>query len=344
MFCRFVVSLLLISPLLFTINTYASSLPTFTSSFSYKGTNYPYTIVGENPLTPTKTWIDAVVVPLQFDFMNSAHTIGKTYDYSTVPDGKILNDLLQSPLFINYTWATGFESTQWVDAILRATFYSQVRYTDYHVLFNPPTLLETIHFPINTGYWTPISSEGRLVGMQVNINYVETLLNVAAQSNGLLEPQKLYIFVMNNIRLSTGAPSLLYRFGYNGAETTVILASIFDNKGAQATNPTWRTLAPVMNSIADWAFNPFLNNTVPAYEWNSECNTQMDIGDVSANIHGSIFGMNITVNGHATVVHARDVALLPWFAHQRGPLNTFNGAYSFPEPHTFGHLPSLCLP
>src|ERR1700730_18114865 len=97
-----------------TVPATSKTVPHWTSSFTYQGVTYPYTMVGTNPVTNSTTTLDVAIIPFDFVFAN-----GDSLDAT----GKVSN-VLGSPNFQNASYTSGI--TQFGDAVQRAEFWPAV--------------------------------------------------------------------------------------------------------------------------------------------------------------------------------------------------------------------------
>jgi hypothetical protein len=97
-----------------TVPASSKTVPHWTSSFTYSGVTYPYTMVGTNPSTNSTTTVDVVLIPIQFVFAD-----GLALDATQ----KVTN-VLNSPNFADHSYTSGL--TQFTDAVQRAEFWPAV--------------------------------------------------------------------------------------------------------------------------------------------------------------------------------------------------------------------------
>jgi len=122
-----------------------TTIPFFTSSFTYNGTTYPYSMVGTNPFTShATTTVPTEVTPVRFVFAD-----GTVFDAGTV-----VRSAVRSPIWQAASFVSG--DTQYGDAIQRAEFWSVIRH-GYHVRLAQPTVTSTvtIDVPANQGTVEP---------------------------------------------------------------------------------------------------------------------------------------------------------------------------------------------
>src|SRR5258708_33721532 len=95
-----------------TVPATSKTVPHWTSSFTYQGVTYPYTMVGTNPASSnTSTTVDVAIIPFDFVFANGFVLSGTSK----------VGNVLGSPNFQNATYTSG--TTQFGDAVQRAEFW-----------------------------------------------------------------------------------------------------------------------------------------------------------------------------------------------------------------------------
>lgn len=295
----------------------ASAVPYWSSSFTYKGTTYPYTMIGTNPAAGSATTtIQPIIVPISFTFSN-----GVTLDGS-----KRVQPALASPIFQNAPFVSG--NTQYGDAIQRAEFWNSVSTTspDYHVLLGKSTVLPTvsINVPKQSGQETTGQASGAPLGL-VDINYVYPKVR-AMISLMPLSATALPIFLTYNTFFYQGSTANCCILGYHDA-----VASLTSNQLNTYMVAAYSDLGIFSQPIADihalshelseWMNDPFINNKVPNWTVPSAaqygCSNSLETGD-------PLVGVAFDVNGY----HPQDEALLAWFARQ-APSPSYQGRYTY---------------
>ena len=128
-------------------NAASVALPTWSGSFSYNGTNYPYNMVGAAPSANTSTTVPTYIIPIKVvikPFFGTA----TTYDPATVlPNGKtVVQNTVLSPIFDSTTTyilnGINVGRTQYIDAVQRANFWNVGgSNSNNHLLLGGPTVL-----------------------------------------------------------------------------------------------------------------------------------------------------------------------------------------------------------
>src|SRR5690349_16036640 len=112
------------------------TVPHWTSSFTYKGVTFPFTMVGTNPASGSSTTtVPVAIIPFEFVFADGQSLDGGRAD--------LIANVLASPNFQNFAYTSG--TTQFADAVQRAEFWPAVSTTsaNWHVLLGAPTVYPT---------------------------------------------------------------------------------------------------------------------------------------------------------------------------------------------------------
>lgn len=309
-------------------NAGSATVPFWSSSFTFNGKKFPFTMVGSDPAAGSATTtIQPIIVPLSFTFSN-----GVTFDGS-----KKVQLTLASPLFQNAQFDSG--NTQYGDAIQRAEFGKDIATTspNYHVLFSKPVVLPSVPIvvPAQSGRQGTSKTSGKTVGL-VDINFFGPLLEKLIGTLSL-PPTVLPIFLTDDTFLFLGQTSQCCVLGFHDAvpdasgkqlhtfvESAVMDPGIFKGNTADIT--------ALSHEVSEWMNDPFGNNVVPNWQSPSKeqpgCSPALETGD-------PLSGTNFEVNGF----HPQDEAFLSWFARET-PSRGLNGRYTYLG--TFTTLPTSC--
>jgi hypothetical protein len=289
------------------------ALQTWTGSFTYKGTKFPYTMIGTDPAKGSATTtLDMVIIPL------IVKVPGQTFD-PTKPIQKACGTgtaeklTEQSPIFsnkVNYTQGgTNVGTTQYEDAIQRAEFWSTVKAKapNYHVLLKyevaATQTLKDSSGQLNKG------SCGNYAG--VDINLFDNAVN-AIIAKLKIPPNKFpYIMTYDVFETEGGQCCVL---GYH----SVTSAGVPYGTGSYGDVPFefahgFTDVITISHEIGETINDPFIDNGVP--QWMSSfapqygCSNALEVGDPLAGLPEPV-----TVPGNNHQYYVQDLAFEPWFA------------------------------
>ena len=303
----------------------SSTIPMFTSSFTFDGT-HRYTMVGTNPMTsPGSTSIRTVIIPLKLKFLSDGVVTNPA-----VAESKIL----ASPIFHPASFPPLPGTTQYGDAVMRSEFWKFVSTNDvqtknYHVLLASPTILAPITetIPIAKGA-KHTSSDGvrteAIDFLYFEENIEEPLLQL--HSN----PATLTIFIMGDTRVLEPLGHCCFN-GYHDAIQVASSGPTFPALWGYVASSQPTQLSHVSHEVAEWLNDPLYLagvNTVP--RWVAPVSpfacgsTQLEVGDPIVNTRFTVSGFTL-----------QDVMFFSWFARST-PSFGIRGRYDllgrFPRP------------
>jgi hypothetical protein len=311
-----------------TVPATSKTVPHWTSSFTYQGVTYPYTMVGTNPATNSTTTVDVAIIPFDFVFAN-----GDSLDATT----KVSN-VLGSPNFQDATYTSG--TTQYGDAVQRAEFWPAVSTSSpaWHTLINPaPTVYPTqvIQVPQNQATLLVGRVSHRLLALMSASWFSDRLheainnLHISSTTLPIILTYDTFLYVhsLNNCCI----------LGYHGA-----FPSVNGNGNQQIQTfafaawtdpnifpPGWADVLPLSHEISEWMNDPFIHNFVPPWQFPGipgSCQGNLETGDPMEVLPHPDFP--VTINGFT--YHPQTEAILPWFAREV-PSSAIGGAYSYPD-------------
>jgi hypothetical protein len=292
----------------------SSTIPTWSSAFTYNGVNYPYTMVGTNPSDGSvTTTVPTEIIPIDLSFSSGIALDGT----------KKVGPTIASPIFRNAQFTSG--NTQYGDAIQRQEFWTYVSTVShqYHVLLGHPTVYPTlsVNVPANKGQ-VVLTSTGVEVGL---VDYNWWGVKILSWINQLgIQPNTLPIFLTYNTVLYIGSTSNCCVIGFHGVTRAFHTKQTFS--WASWTDPgifsvPIQDVNALSHEVAEWYNDPYTNNIVPNWSVPSEpqygCSNLLEVGD-------PLVGVAFNVNGYTL----QDEASYSWFAHQVPSLNQ-NGEYSY---------------
>ena len=295
------------------------TIPYWSSSFTYQGQAYPYSMVGTNPASGSAvTVVPTLLVPVKLVLANG-----------TVYNGESkVKDVLNSPLFRPASFKSGY--TQYGDAIQRAEFWKYITTKSpfYHVWLTPPAVLPTLtlHVPADLG--GQITRPSGVVFGSVDINYLDSQLMGYMQQYHI-SPRVFPIFLAANVlgTLNNGTECCIggYHNAVPNATNTAIQTyayATYNDPGFSLKNTkVFTTTDALSHEISEWYNDPFTDNIVPPWSVPSEpqygCSNVLEVGD-------PLVGVGFDVGKY----HLQDETFFSWFAHQV-PSIGINGQYSY---------------
>jgi hypothetical protein len=300
----------------------STPLKTWNGTFTYKGTPYSYTMVGQNPTTGTSTTVKTFIVPIKVVITTgSTHT---KYDPKHVLSNgnTVTANTVDSPIFDDTTSYTqglvDVGTTQYVDAYQRANFWGIVQsQPNYHVLLGGPTLLaeQTLKPPAAKG---KNGSPFGYKAAEVDIDWFDGKLQGILATFPQITPNTMVIFLTYNVYLTQNGSCCI-----GGYHTAIGVASglqtyaeftYVDHPGAFSQD-----VSALSHEVAEWVDDPYVNN------YNTPCGI-LEVGDP---LEGTA-----NYGGHPYVLHGftynlQDLVMLPYFG---APLSTsVNGWLSFQD-------------
>ena len=310
------------------------TLPTWSGSFVYQGTTYPYTMIGDDPALGGTTYTAVDIVPIDLQFVDSNGTLVSELNINTPmcnnPNTGV-SLTLNSPLFQNYPFYAGgtlVGTTQYTDAFQRATFWNQASVNDYHTLLGGISVLpvQSVTISPTNGSTTP---SGCTAAGTVGYNFFDTTARNLITSLGI-PSYVLPIFLVRNT-LFDGR----YAGWHGWTGTTTYIVSSFDDPDHFGAGTNYQDAYFLSHELAEWVDDPYGNNPTPAWrggQVTNGCQSNLEVGDP---LTGN--GFIASLNGFN--YHLTDLAMLPWFSRET-PSSAVNGWYTFPVSIYAG--PSTC--
>jgi hypothetical protein len=326
------------------------------------GVTYGYNIAGSNPNTCSgaacSTTIQVDITPL---IVNVA---GMTFDGTSVVPATLASPQFanndygstkaataagafpNSPAFIRGKGGALSQGDKGVqlqlqDATMRAQFNKVGSSSNYHLILKPNVLpAVTINVPQNQG--TLIKSGRGVIGADINISWWSSQINNLEQS---ADPTHLPLYLTNQVLLFQGSPGNCCVIGYHGTRAAGYGAGSANSNGnavvqtfawaswvqpgfyarpAGGTDWALQDIHALSHEIAEWADDPFVNNTVEPWVTPTApqygCTGVLETGDPVVGI-GFAIGTNTfeqganpdTTQSADGYYHPEDEALFPWF-------------------------------
>ena len=309
------------------------SFPHFSSSFTVKGVNYPYTMVGYAPTSGQTTTVGSVIVPLRLRF------VGFGANDIVFDPGKAVDNILKSPIYNDASFPNG--SGQFGDMLQRATFWNKMDAGHaWHVRLAAPRVLPAQEITVGKGGGNAVFQVGNdpssLLG-QIDFGKLANSLHSLVQSLGI-GADEVPIFVTYNslTDLAFGfhdAFHVAHADGSEGLQTLIYTCWLEES----LVGTIFADITTLNHEAGEWLNDPYVNNTVPTWMYPpngdplSVCsnNPLLEVGDPQSNgpTYSEFPAVPVTLNGFA--YHLQDVVMVPWFADEV-PSSAYSGWYDFP--------------
>jgi len=322
------------------------TLPHFTRTFTFNGTVFPYTMIGQDPASNNPTDIDTTYVPMSFVFhgITGAHGLEITIDANAITD-----EVKGSPLFQNTDLPNG--TLQFEDGQMRAEFLPLLDGPDsnWHVRLNTPQTLTpvTIDVPRDDAelFQDPVSGEILAI---VDIGSLSSKLNTLFRSEPISATTIPIFITRNTVFASVTKGKTNFNTccvgGFHSAFETAIGKNVFVQTFAFTTSldspvakftfgdpGVFADINPLSHELGELLNDPFVNNRTPRYQLPGlppgACQRNLEVGDNIENLSPDY--TIITLNGFN--YHPQTLSLLQWF-EGISPSDAFNGDYSYPDP------------
>ena len=282
-----------------------ATVPSYTTSNVDATTKKSYTahFVGASPSSNSSSTVTVNIVPLNFALANSNGTT------TTVTSTAAASAVAGSPMFTNTTTKPAGETTQYLDAYVRAN--ANKVGSNYHLLLDP-IVAAPVSVSVPAGQWQQVGGE---------YGVLDTAIENAVTSNavsGRYPASQLTMFVAPNV------------YGDDGSFT----GSGFGGYHDQSGNHTFgysdiegnnTNLQAFSHEIAEWAMDPFVGssqiNLVPGASVSGYgCLTNLEVGD-------PVYTSTFTQTVGATTWQLEDEVYVPWFFHT-SPSTSYGRKYS----------------
>jgi len=288
------------------IEAASTPLQTWNSSFTYRGTNYSYNMVGAAPSAGTTATVTTFIIPIKIVISN-----GATYDPQTkLSNGNtVVQNTVASPIFstaVDFTsGGVNLGSSQYIDAFQRANFGGSIS-NPSHLVLGGPTVLPEVTLKVPKRYGSNGTVFGFTAGL-VDINYFDsqlhTLLTNLAGSR--VAPNTFPIFLTYDVYLTQNHSCCIGGYhsstGSSTAPQSYAHATYVSHVGAFAQD-----VSALSHEVGEWADDPLVVNINGN---NTPCGILED-GDPLEN-NANYGGYQYTVNGFT--YNLQDLTTLPYF-------------------------------
>ena len=311
------------------------------------GATYTGMMIGRSPLSrgKTTTTIPVQIIPVKIIINNGGadtHTYDPTVNDGCAPAGHTAVDIVQnSPLFTNSTWTmdgVNVGTTQYHDAFMRASFWSQVAGTPYHLMEDVTVVPEqTLYFGsvgnagatlgAGSNYNTPniIGGACGFLGV-VNINNLDNaMINLVATLSPTVNIGTLPMLLANAV-VSAGAGNSIFSFccyqGFHssftvGSNLQVISIAELDYSGLFGN----LDVSVISHELGGAIFDPAGSNQTPGWgslgDFAGSCPASgqeiLEVGEPLTPGFGTPTNEFVVTGGNGLTYHLQELAFFSWF-------------------------------
>lgn len=354
----------------------AGSLPVWTYSVTaYDSNVYTGTIMGRNPSLRAKsiTTIPLQIVPVSITITDAGHG-AQTYDPTvadtcfTLSDSTHPTDLAlvsNSPMFQNNLYDGGVGAghapkingidvtqgvaTQYVDAYVRANWWTLVQNTNYHLLFSVTVLpTQTMSFNSTTGqnYFSGVDFSGGCgkIGV-VDIDAFDTATQalITGPLSATIQTNTFPMFITGGVVMGAPGHDLFSNCCVLGFHSGFLRGGTLQVYSPFAVNANFGDISTLSHEVTEAVFDPTGVNPTPV--WGNEgqvvgqCQNNFEVGDpLSPGFGTPTVPYTITQNKFTYTL--QELAFFNWFFG-----GTNSGAGGFYSSHgTFAGHAKLCPP
>jgi hypothetical protein len=305
------------------------------------GNTYSGVLVGTSPFdgSGATTTVTSPIIPvvIQANLGGLLYTSDPTAPDPCLPSGSDVDLVTNSPIFGFTDYMMNGEdigNTQYVDAHQRASFWSTVNGTDYHLLLQPTVTGSQNFASFTQGYYglQPSCSDSTY-NLFFEINEFDNWVTQVALPAAGVDPTQFPILLLQNVSLYLGDISNCCVLGYHNAQGSfqTYSPSNVDTSGFFGG----ADIDTLSHEVGEWANDPLGNNATPS--WGnigqvSGCQANLEVGDP---LSGTQFP-TVTMNG--VDYHPQELAHFSWFFGDN-PSLAAGGVYSNNGTFTAPALP-----
>ena len=304
------------------------------------GGTYSGWLIGRTPYSrgKTTTTIPLQIVPVKLIINNGSgdsHTYDPTINDGCEPSGHSAVDLVEnSPIFTNTSWTidgVDVGTTQYHDAHLRASFWSLVAGTSYHLIEN------VIVLPTQTMYFGSVGNAGSTLGAGanyapgsfggqcgylglVNVDQLESAVNNLLASLAQVNIGTLPMILVNSVVSSESGISLSqccvlgFHSGYGGIPNLQVTSIFdFDYSGLFGNND----VTVISHELGEAIFDPTGSNPTPIWgnigQTVGTCQNNLEVGDPLSPGFGTVTNEWSVLGGNGITYHLQELAMFSWF-------------------------------
>jgi hypothetical protein len=321
--------------------------------------SFPFTMMGNDPLTPRTTNIPAKIVAVDVTLLNQDGTVA-----FTVPVDPFLQLMLNSPNFRRADYSVGH--VQFADAVQRAEFFNHMN-PNWHTSMEPVVVLEhvsvTVPFivtlntrngPIQVRTWfTRTSPDGNTVVFMLQQFFLNVFSNIGVDAinagdwtTNAMNIQfwpNTFLFTPSATPLITRGPCCVLGFHTFFRDPTVTpqprWVSAYASWISPGTflNPNVLDVLALSHEVSESFNDPFVNNITPRWRFpggSTACQGNLETGDPVEVLANLAFPVTLSIDNLSSgaqtfTFHPQTEALVQWFT-QAAPSDAFQGAFSYP--------------
>jgi hypothetical protein len=221
-------------------------------------------------------------------------------------------------------------TTQYFDAHQRASFWTSVAGTEYHVLMQPTVMPAQTYLPSQGYYYTLPFCGGTTYQLFFEINEFDNFINNVALPAAGADPTQFPILLLQNVALYIGTIDQCCVLGYHNALGSFQTYSPSDVDTAGFFGAP--DVSVLSHETAEWANDPLVNNATPSWGNIGQvigCQANLEVGDP---LSGTLFPP-VFMNGY--VYNMQELAHFSWFfgdtpSLAAGGVYSNNGSFATP--------------
>jgi hypothetical protein len=341
------------------------SVPNFTRAFSFGGTTFPYTMLGNDPALGHETNVPAKIVAIDLHLLNADGSV-----FADVPAGEFVQPVLNSPNFQTNKYEQSGEPVQFADAIQRAEFFSTMK-GNWHTTLTPSVVdhisITVPKFVTVISRGVPVKSLNYQAGTLPDGHIFVLMLNLFFnQQLGVIVNNEIDAnnFTTNDVNITLFPNTFLFSFnranpGTRGSCCTLGFHTYFTDGATPEHRWTlayaswispglfgagFEDITALSHELSELFNDPFVNNATPVWQFPGEpgvCQGNLETGDPVEVLANATTAVPIKTKGVTFTYHPQTEALLQWFA-QTVPSDAIHGAYSYPDLTALTAPATLC--
>ncbi|HEV2176246.1 MAG TPA: hypothetical protein VGW33_03460 [Terriglobia bacterium] len=289
----------------------ASSLPTWSSSFTAQNETWNFTMVGADPSSANATTtVPTFIIPVKLVYGPGNGNMAFDPKHALSNGRTVVQNVVASPVIetgIDFVQGgVDLGTTQYADAFQRGNFWDDVQSNPgYHLLLGKPTLLPEVVLTVPAADGMVTNEFGVTVGL-TDIFWLDSKLQTAISHYTQIQPNALPIFLTYDVYLTEFGACCIggYHSNLTPANQTYAYTTYLDHTGVFSEDT-----AALSHEVAEWIDDPFVTNNSPCGLL--EVGDPLDQHDYPYTLHGFTY-------------HLQDLVFLDWFSgDNRQPVNNW---------------------